>query len=646
MKIRTQVFSWVFLATIVPLTTIALVATYYIESDYQRGVDAAVSASLDTLNSELKRTLELQVELADGLAKSNAVQDFLPSLKEADVGRFTSMFNVQRSRINHYFEGFQTILQGQFVMRLMDKFGNSYIKVSKNKRSRPAYEGISGVMFVEQEVDGLVFNNLLLKLPVNEVSTITLPHNAQQSSLMEILPFLDYVVPLYYDDELIGALSVTRFGERIDTILDHASRLYNAKLFITENNPDNTDRHGLMLYDDQQNIRFSQVRDGYKYLWDHFGDDLFNSIIDDEFGKITVQDQDEIIYYQEFYPYPTRLTNWVIGIRIPQQAMSDPFHKIRLMIWGIASISLLISLFLSDIGVRLIARPVRELASNLLSYSRGEHIQRVKINARIDEIRDLEVAFNTLADSLDKTSGERDEAQNMLLQSAKLASIGQMAAGIGHEINNPLNNILSYAKLLERQSDELSDSSKQDLKSLKEEAVRASEIIRGILNFARQVPPQYGSFEIEKWLSDTVNLVMQTAKTAGVNLTYRCEVDAVIEADRAQLQQALINLLINAVQTSDRDAEVVVNISYNKDDVIISVVDSGKGIGQDSLDLIFDPFYTTKPEGEGSGLGLSVSLGIIERHNGKLILKNNKNTGVTATMIIPIKHTQASDKNG
>jgi len=484
---------------------------------------------------------------------------------------------------------------------------------------------------------------MLQKLPKNEVSTITLPHNAQQSSLMEILPFLDYIVPLYYKDELVGALSVTRFGERIDTILDHASRLYNAKLFITENNPDNTDRHGLMLFDDDQSIRFSQVRDEYKYLNSQYGDDLFNSIIDDVFGKKTVSGEDEIIYYQEFYPYPTRLTNWVIGVRIPQQAMSDPFQKIRLMIWGIASISLLISLFLSDIGVRLIARPVRELASNLLKYSRGEQMQRVQTNAKIEEIRDLEVAFNTLADSLDKTSVERDEAQNMMLQSAKLASIGQMAAGIGHEINNPLNNILSYAKLLERQSDELSESTKDDLKSLKEEAIRASDIIRGILNFARQVPPQYAPFEIEKWLRDTVNLVMQTAKTAGVNLSFECEVDAVIEADRGQLQQALINLLINAVQASERDAEVKVSISYTKEDVIISVVDNGKGIEQESIDLIFDPFYTTKPEGEGSGLGLSISLGIIERHNGKLMLRNNKDNGVTATIMIPMKHSQDND---
>lgn len=640
MKIRTQIFSWVFLATIVPLTVLALAATYYIEGDYQRGVDDAVSASLDTLSSELKRRLELQIELADGLVKSNPVQGFVPLLKKISQGQKPETFDQQRIRVNEYFEGFQTILQGRYVMRLMDQYGNTIIKVSQSRRSEAVYEGISGIKYVEQEVDGAVFNEFLFYLPENEVSMGTLPHNAQQSQLMEILPFLDYIVPLYFEGELVGALSVTRFGERIDTILDHAARLYDAKLFIMENNPDSSARHGLLLFDDEQKIRFAQVRNDYRYFNAKYGDALFNSILDDVFGIKTIAKSSEIIYYQEFYPYPTRLANWIIGLRIQQSSITEPFANIRLMIWVIALISLFISLILSNIGVRLIARPVHELANKLRSYVRGENIQRVRTDASIDEIRDLEVAFNTLMDSLDKTSDERDAAQNMLLQSAKLASIGQMAAGIGHEINNPLNNILSYAKLIERQNKDLSEAAKQDLKSLKEEAVRASDIIRGILNFARQVPPQYSSFTVEQWVQDTIGLVMQTARTKGIDITYECDKDATIEADRGQLQQALINLLINAIQASERGAAVRIKVGYSDNNVIVKVMDQGKGIEQESINSVFDPFYSTKPEGEGSGLGLSVSLGIIERHFGKLTLANNDGAGATAIMTIPLLHRE------
>ena len=643
MRIRTQIFSWVFLVTIVPLTALALAATYYVEFLFQKDVQETVTRQLNTLSSELKRDLVSQVELAHGLVKSNAVQEFIPLLKDAERGEVGSEFNINRTRVNHYFEGFQTILQGQYVMRLMDKFGNSFIKVSQNRRSSPVYEGISGVMFAEQEVEGVEFYEQLQKLPREEVSMLTLPHNAQQSSLMEILPILDFVVPLYDEDELVGVLSMTRFGERVDTILNFAPRLYDAKIFLAENNPESENRHGLLLFDDKTEVHLAQVRNEYRYVSELVGVANSNSIMDVPYGSIPLEGKNQTLYYHELFPYPTRLTSWVIGIRIPDAAITEPFQQIRWVIWGIAIISLLISLFLGDIGVRLIARPIRELAQNLLAYARGEHLQRVSTDAQIDEIRDLETAFNTLADSLDQTSDERDKAQHMMLQSAKLASIGQMAAGIGHEINNPLNNILSYAKLLERNADDLTETQQNDLASLKEEAVRASDIIRGILNFARQVPPQYAPFEIAKWLQDTIKLVQQSAKTAGIKIAIDNGTGIVIEGDRGQLQQALINLLINAIQASERDTQVKVQTRKLDNDVMISVIDHGKGIAEESLDSIYDPFYTTKPEGEGSGLGLSISLGIIERHNGRLTLANNPEGGATATMVLPIKQAEAKD---
>jgi two-component system NtrC family sensor kinase len=141
-------------------------------------------------------------------------------------------------------------------------------------------------------------------------------------------------------------------------------------------------------------------------------------------------------------------------------------------------------------------------------------------------------------------------------------------------------------------------------------------------------------------VQDTLNLVRQSAKTAGITLAAECSEELVVDGDRGQLQQALINLLINAIQASPSGSEVKVVVSSNQNDAIISVIDHGSGIANEAADYIFDPFYSTKPEGEGSGLGLSVSLGVIERHQGKLSLKNNPDRGVTATMIIPLKRVQ------
>jgi len=196
--------------------------------------------------------------------------------------------------------------------------------------------------------------------------------------------------------------------------------------------------------------------------------------------------------------------------------------------------------------------------------------------------------------------------------------------------------------LIERELGASESRAKSDLVSLKEEALRASEIIKGILNFARQVTPQYAPFTIRQWLQDTFNLVQQTAKSAGVRLSFDCEEDVIIEGDRGQLQQALINLLINAIQASDRDDEVHVVVQVDEEEVAISVIDQGSGVASGDLDRIYDPFFTTKPEGVGSGLGLSISLGIVERHDGKLILSNNPDRGTTATMVIPRTPQEAS----
>jgi len=487
-RIRTQIFSWVFLATIVPLTALALAATYYIEYDYESGVSDAVTTSLNTLGGELKRHLQSNRDLAAGLARSNAVRESLPLIYKMRRGQFDPMFNIYRSRITHYFEGFQTIVQGMYIMRLMDVYGNSYIKVSNSKSSPPIYEGVSGEMFAEQEADGPSFRRRLAKLPRGEVSMTVLAQNEQQSEYMSILPLLDYIVPLYDGKHLVGALSLTLFGGTIDGILDNAPRLYKGKLFVTEINTGNNQRDGLLLYDDEHDIHMTQIRNIVHTLQGEYGEELQNEITDTPSGIIRLEH--ESVFFNEIYPYPNSLVSWVVGMRIDNAQILEPFQKIRWVIWSVAAIALIISLLLGDIGVRIIARPLAELSRNLLSYARGEQAQRVSTDAAVAEVRDLEVAFNTMADSLDKAGEERDKATHLMLQSAKLASIGQMAAGIGHELNNPLNNILSYTKLIERQLGETDARTRGDLTSLKEEALRASEIIKGILNFARQVKPR------------------------------------------------------------------------------------------------------------------------------------------------------------
>ena len=220
--------------------------------------------------------------------------------------------------------------------------------------------------------------------------------------------------------------------------------------------------------------------------------------------------------------------------------LSAPFANNRIAIWLFAATSLLVTLILAGFAVRKISQPICNLAFQLKTFADGNYAQRANTKQTIAEIKTLSSSFNYMADTLVHTQRERDKAQNMALQNNKLASIGQMAAGIGHEINNPLNNVLSYSKLISRtiaknaadiDSKNLANL-QADIDSLRNETLRASEIIKGILNFARQMPPQLSTFPIKEWLEKSIALVQQTAKTHHIKVKLNYNDDDIFKGDQ------------------------------------------------------------------------------------------------------------------
>lgn len=635
MRIRSNIFIWVFVATILPLTALALGATYFSESTYQRDVKRDVVSNLERLASELKRQMDNYRQLAEGMAQAPAIQQVLPLLNSIRQGQHDVRLNIHRSRINHYFEGFQTILKSGYFMRLMDSSGNSLVKVSHLSRSAPVYESVTGLAYAEQEINAPAFIQRIKQLPKGEATAVSLPHHQFYPDVSETLKLYDYVVPLYFDNHLVGALSLTLVGEQLDQVMRNATRLFQGKLFVFQHSLDDPEHHGLLLYDDRHDLHFVQRHADPVRAKDFYSEKLIDVVSENPFGEMNSADGTSRYFYLELFPYSDLLSNWVMVTQIDTQVISAPFQQIRWLIWLCAGIGMVISLMLANVGSWRVSNPISELTRKLLDYANGRYQGRIETRRGIDEIDALADAFNYMADTVEQSEQGRQRAENMMLQSAKLASIGQMAAGIGHELNNPLNNILSYAKLLERNA-QVDKTLQQDVHSLREEAVRASEIVKGILNFARQVPPQYSQFRLDEWLDNTLALVQQTARSKAIKLVIKSAYEGLLEGDRSQLQQVLVNLLLNAIQASARDSRVTIEIAMQYDLLHIRVVDEGEGIEESVLDKIYDPFFTTKSEGDGSGLGLSICLGIIERHQGTLDIHNNSGQGVTATVTLPI----------
>ena len=651
MRIRSHIFISVFLATVVPLVALALAASYYSEYSYQREIKREIISNLNGISIEIAHELHNSRNLVLGISRASAVKSFMPVLNSVAQDESHPSIRILRRKINQYLEGFQTIIPGEFIVRVLDYHGDTLVKVTHNKTSQAQYESLQGVHYVEHQISNSAILNILEKLPRDEVSFITLPQHALEDENTSPRPLLDFAVPLYADnekstDKWLGTLVVTLRGEQIDRILNNVARLYKGKLLIAENNPDNINRHELLIYDENNNVQLAQNRFALFTLTPELSSLLFRESIQNEEGAIKLNDS--LIYYSEFFPYPNRLIGWVIATQIDKKILSAPFANNRIAIWLFAATALLFTLLMTGFAVRKISQPICNLASQLKSFADGKYEQRANTQQTIAEIKALSSSFNYMADTLVHTQSERDKAQNMALQNNKLASIGQMAAGIGHEINNPLNNILSYSTLLSRaiaknsadiDADVLSNM-QHDIDSLRNETLRASEIIKGILNFARQMPPHFELFAIKEWLEKSISLVQQTAKTHHIEINLNYNSDNVFEGDQAQLQQVIINLLLNAIQASEDNDIITIDVSCNSEKLEVSIQDQGCGIKEADFNNIYDPFFTTKEEGEGSGLGLSISLGIIESHQGSLSITNNAENikGTTATLVLPMKH--------
>ncbi len=234
--------------------------------------------------------------------------------------------------------------------------------------------------------------------------------------------------------------------------------------------------------------------------------------------------------------------------------------------------------------------------------------------------------------------------QEGLIQAEKLTSLGQLAASVAHEINNPLAGVLVYTQLLAKKlnSDTFSkESATEYLSKMETELTRSSRLIRNLLDFARQSPPRFWEVDINEVINRSFELASHSAQLQHVQVTK--ELDPAlpkISADFDQLQQVCTNLIMNAIQAMPEGGTLTIRTSADKTQVKIEVQDTGVGISPENMRKLFTPFFTTKREVKGVGLGLAVSYGIIQRHNGRIEVQSKEGEGTTFTVYLPLRHEE------
>jgi len=226
---------------------------------------------------------------------------------------------------------------------------------------------------------------------------------------------------------------------------------------------------------------------------------------------------------------------------------------------------------------------------------------------------------------------EIEQLEKQLLQADKLVTIGQLASGVAHEINNPLGNISLYAQMLLNKIED--ESARNKLNIINDETNRAASIVKGLLDFARQSEPKMTPTDINVEIIKALDLIRHQMKDIKVTTIFQTL--PMINCDPGQISQVIINMLTNSIQAITENGEITIETKMENDNVEILITDNGCGISEENLNRIFDPFFTTKKPGEGTGLGLSISYGIIKRHNGSINVKSQVGKGTTFTIKLP-----------
>jgi len=320
---------------------------------------------------------------------------------------------------------------------------------------------------------------------------------------------------------------------------------------------------------------------------------------------------------------------------------------------------------------RFVATPIEQLIEGTKAVSAMDLDQHIEITRRSQELDELVDSFNRMRERLKLAVAELNEmqqtleckveertqqlqtAQRKLLQSDRLASLGQLAASVAHEINNPVSGVLNLSMLLERLmvNGSYPPGREADFRKylglISSETARVGRIVSDLLAFSRRSKPQRAPADVNKLVRTTLGLADHKLKMINAQVVLALQDNLPqVECDASQIQQVILNLILNGAQAMQARGGGTLTIRTallpNHDEVELCVQDTGEGIAPENLSKIFDPFFTTKADGKGVGLGLAVLYGIVKAHDGEVEVTSKRNAGTTFTVTLPLK-SQKSD---
>jgi two-component system NtrC family sensor kinase len=530
--------------------------------------------------------------------------------------------------------------EGLDILTITDEDGIVVIRTSNmnivgDDRSSDAF--IRDVLDTQNPVFGtMIINHEDLKREspgLAEYTMINPEHNGNGMILISASPILDTDSSLL--GVVFGAILLNSDVDIVDEIRNtvfHNLRYKGKDIGVASIFQDNI---GISTYIKDQ--------DGSRALGNTVSDEIYNQVVGEQrrwIGRDNIGNNWYISAYE-----PIKDINYdtagILHLGVLEQRYLDIIDQTTIAFLGITILVSIVALGFAYYISRRISIPINQLVTASREVADGNLDARVDLKSiPNDELGELALTFNSMALALQ----ERDEkikeyTKSKIMESEKLAMIGQLSANVAHELNNPMQGVVTYAHLLLENMPDETDNRKY-VNKIVNQADRCKNIIRGLLDFARQQKPDITLSDINVVLNDCLSLVENQAIFHNISITK--EFDAKlpnIYIDPSQIERVFMNIIINAAEAMETIGYLHLETRYEPTDDFIEIIikDSGPGIPEEDYKRIFDPFYTTKDVGHGTGLGLAISYGIVKEHYGNILVESALGKGTTFIVRLPVK---------
>ncbi len=393
--------------------------------------------------------------------------------------------------------------------------------------------------------------------------------------------------------------------------------------------------------------------DGLRAIGTRVSSDVYEKVLENGqpyIGRSFVVNADYITAYE-----PIRnIKDEVIGmlyVGILESPYTDRRNELVLSFFAVAILGIIMALLMVVFVTSRITRPLDSLVFATEKVAQGDLDYEVPVKSG-DELGNVAASFNEMTKvlkssneeitkrtkDLEETNKELRETQAQLIQTEKMSSLGRLAAGVAHEINNPLTGVMTFSHLLLKNARD--EATRKDLEIIVRETTRCKKIIKGVLDFARETPPQRKLCQVNEIIGRTLAILepqslfhnIQTERNLDDKLPQ-------IWIDENQMEQVFMNIILNAAEAMKGEGRFSISSSLNKrgDFVEVRMEDTGMGISREHLNKIFDPFFTTKDPQKGTGLGLSVSYGIVQKHKGDILVESEVGKGTIFIIKLPVE---------